>query len=123
MRHTKKLLALLALTLALAGMGTSAQEAECPVGLVCVDYEENIIRVDPECGPVQAIVTEEVMTRTTSLEGEETSYTLTGIVVVKIGEVYEIVSYFESPATGNLEGVRFGGVGCLNWGDVDDRED
>ena len=118
----KKLIALTLIVVSLVvppALSTEAQEESCPSDLVCIEWQDNTIQVDPECGPVQAIITEDTLVRTRSLEGETESLQVTGLVLVKVEDKYEVVGIFTEPAEETLEGVEFGSVGCLQW-DVED---
>lgn len=106
---------LLSLLFLVGGLSASAQVKDCPVGLVCILYEDHILDIDPECGAVQAIVVEEHLARTTNLSGVTEGYGLRGVVVSLDGGTYSVIGEFSGPATSELEGVRFGDVGCLEW--------
>jgi hypothetical protein len=110
-----KLAVLLSLLLMLGGANVLAQDSSCPVGLVCVQYEDYILDIDPACGVVQAIVTEENLARTTNLEGVTEGYGLRGVVVALDSGIYKVIGEFSGPAKESLSGVRFGDVGCLDW--------
>lgn len=110
-----KLACILSLLLILSGVSVSAQTNGCPVGLVCVEYEDYILDIDPACGVVQAIVIEENLARTTNLEGVTEGYGLRGVVVALDSGIYKVIGEFSGPAKESLSGVRFGDVGCLDW--------
>lgn len=106
---------LLSLLFLVGGLSASAQVEDCPVGLVCVPYEDYVLDIDPDCGVVQAIVVEESLARSTTLEGVKESYGVRGVVVSRDGGNYEVIGEFSGPAQGTLDGVRFGDVGCIDW--------
>lgn len=94
--------------------------AACPAGLVCVDYQGATLEVDPNCGPVIAFAVSESLARTVDLSGTTESYGIGGVVLIAVGDTYEVAGEFSGPATGPLRDVRFGDTACLTWssGDV-----
>lgn len=94
---------------------TQAQAPACPAALVCVEWQGNLIHVDPTCGPTQVIVIGEDYNRYQSLAGVEEDSILEAIVISTTETGFEVVAQWEQPATGNLDGVRFGDVACLDW--------
>jgi hypothetical protein len=97
---------------------------DCPVDFACVAYRDALIAIDPTCGPVQAVIVRESLSRTADIiDGTEEHWGLRGVVVAKeardpdsaMPPDWKVVAEFSEPATGALDGVRLEWTGCLAW--------
>lgn len=93
----------------------------CPEDRVCVDYKGAELVVDPRCGPVVSFAVADRLIRTRDLDGSTEVYDVQGVTLgVTDDGGYEVVHEWGEPATGPLEDVRFGAVGCLSWSSTED---
>jgi len=67
----------------------TAQDA-CPVDFVCVEYEDNIIAIDPAAGPVQAVVVQERSVTLIDFSGSSERNQATLAVYISDGDTYAL---------------------------------
>lgn len=69
---------------------TESQDLSCPVDHVCVDYQGTSIAIDPDQGPVQAIVVREDDLASRTFEGSSERHTATLGIWISNGDTYDL---------------------------------
>ncbi len=119
--HRTPFLALLALAALPLGIAAAQQPlsdspaAACPAGFECVEHEERVYELDPEDGPVLAVVTETATTVSTDLDGATRTESTFDAVVFSSGfGSYRVVDELDdAPAVGAFAAVAPGDVLAL----------
>lgn len=113
-------LLLVALLFAGGGFGAAAQEsrvqlptptvADCPVGLICTEWQGAVFALDPDDGPVITLITRHTTTTVESADGLSTTYEIQAVTFTRAADTYLVASVYAGPAAGVFAEARYGDV-------------